>query len=151
MPISRRLALSVVLASLFLSGIASIVNQVVWQRGLKIFLGGSETISSMVVVLVFMLGLGLGAALMGAWSRRAANPLRAFGLVEASLCAVNALIAFLLALDLSESIYGVQRLAVATGVPLRVVYGTGALLLLLPPTVLMGATLPIASEACSVS
>jgi hypothetical protein len=32
---------------------------------LKIFLGGSETISTMVVVLVFMMGLGIGATWMG--------------------------------------------------------------------------------------
>jgi hypothetical protein len=32
---------------------------------LKIFLGGSETISAMVVVLVFMMGLGIGATWMG--------------------------------------------------------------------------------------
>ena len=148
MAFSRKLAFAVVLGSLFLSGIASIVNQVVWQRALKIFLGGSETISSMVVVLVFMMGLGLGAALMGAWSRRVANPLLGFALVEASLGAVNTLIASLLSFDLSESIYGVQRLAVATGFPLQAVYTAGALAVLLPPTVLMGATLPIASEAC---
>ena len=52
------------LGALFASGVAGVVNQVVWQRALKIFLGGSETLSSMVVVLVFMLGLGLGAALL---------------------------------------------------------------------------------------
>jgi spermidine synthase len=145
---SNRLALGVVLGCLFLSGTASIINQVVWQRGLKVFLGGSESISSMVVVLVFMLGLGLGAAATGARARRLVNPLRVFGWVELALCVVNASIAFLLSLDLSESIYGVQRLAVATGIPLRAVYAVGALLLLLPPTVLMGATLPVASEGC---
>ena len=57
--------LAITLAALFLSGVAGITNQVVWQRGLKIFLGGSETLSSLVVVLVFMLGLGIGAGGMG--------------------------------------------------------------------------------------
>ena len=52
--------------SLFASGLASLVNQVVWQRALKIFLGGSEALSSMVVVFVFILGLGLGSMYMGA-------------------------------------------------------------------------------------
>jgi hypothetical protein len=46
---------------LFLSGAGGLVNQVVWQRALKIFLGGSETISSMIVVLVFLGGLGIGS------------------------------------------------------------------------------------------
>lgn len=148
MPNSRILALIAVLGALFLSGTASIVNQVVWQRGLKIQLGGSESISSMIVVLVFMLGLGLGAALMGSWARRVDRPLRIFASIELALCLVNLLIAGLFALDLSESIYAVQRLALSTGLPLRLIYALAALLVLLVPTVLMGATLPIASETC---
>ncbi len=51
-----------VFSALFISGVASILNQVMWQRALKIFLGGSEALSSMVVVLVFRLGPGAGAA-----------------------------------------------------------------------------------------
>jgi spermidine synthase len=136
------------LVALFLSGVASVVNQVVWQRALKIFLGGSETISSMIVVLVFLLGLGLGAAWMGMRSRNLAHPLRVFGLVELGLFGVNILIAVLLSLDLSETVYGAQRIAQSAGIPLRVVYALGSMLVLLPPTFLMGATLPVASEAC---
>ena len=57
-------------AGLVCSGVAGIVNQVVWQRALKVVLGGSETLSSMIVVLVFLGGLGLGSALA---SRRASS------------------------------------------------------------------------------
>jgi spermidine synthase len=144
----QRGLIAVVLVALFLSGVASVVNQVVWQRALKIFLGGSETISSMIVVLVFLLGLGLGAAWMGMRSRNLAHPLRVFGLFELGLCGVNVLIAVLLSLDLSETVYGAQRIAQSAGIPLRVVYALGSMLVLLPPTLLMGATLPVASEAC---
>ena len=45
---------------LVFSGAAGLINQVVWQRALKLYLGGSEIISALVVVLVFMLGLGCG-------------------------------------------------------------------------------------------
>lgn len=140
--------LLVVLAALLLSGVASILNQVLWQRALKIFLGGTESISAMVVVLVFMLGLGIGSALAGARARRIRDPLRAFGLVEIALFFANAGVALLLTLDLGESVYAAQRFAVAAQIPRRVVYGIGALVLLLPPTILMGATLPLAAEAC---
>jgi spermidine synthase len=141
-------ALRLVLGALFLSGVASIVNQVVWQRALKIFLGGSEAISAMVVVLVFMLGLGIGAGIAGVRARRLRNPLRAFGQVELGLFAVNSTIAVLLSLDLGESLHAAQRLALSAGISLRFVYAVGALALLLPPTILMGATLPLAAEAC---
>jgi len=135
-----------VLAALFVSGVASIINQVVWQRALKIFLGGSEALSSMVVVLVFMLGLGLGAAYMATRIHQRSHPLLAFGVIELLLAVINVSIACLLSLDLSESVYAAQRLAVSAGVPLRLVYGVSALIVLLPPTFLMGITLPLASE-----
>jgi spermidine synthase len=135
-----------VLAALFTSGVASIINQVVWQRALKIFLGGSEALSSMVVVLVFMLGLGLGAVYMATRIHKWSHPLLAFGLIELLLAVINVSIAWLLSLDLSESVYAAQRLAVSAGIPLRLVYGVSALIVLLPPTFLMGITLPLASE-----
>ena len=88
-PRGRPGAVALVLLALFLSGVASVVNQVVWQRALKVFLGGSETISSMVVVLVFMLGLGIGAGVMGARIGSSAHPLRTFAALELTLALVN--------------------------------------------------------------
>ena len=143
-----RLPWIALLSGLVLSGVAGIVNQVVWQRALKLFLGGSETLSAMIVVLVFLFGLGTGAGLAGRVAGRAANPLRALAAVEVGLALVNIGVATLLALDLTESVYAVQRVALSVGLPLRGVYAAAALVLLLPPTVLMGATLPLASEAC---
>jgi spermidine synthase len=136
------------MVGLVLSGTAGIVNQVLWQRALKIFLGGSETLSAMVVVLVFLLGLGAGAAIAGRIVPRLANPLRALALVELGLALANAAVMWLLGLDITESVYAMQRLAVSSGVPLRGVYALCAALLLALPTLLMGATLPLASEGC---
>ena len=148
MPSPHRKSLTATFLALFLSGVAGVMNQVLWQRGLKIFLGGSETISAMIVVLVFMLGLGVGAALAGRWAKRSSHPLRTFASLELGLLVVNVLIAFLLAADLTESVYAMQRLALSAGLPLRVLYAIASLLVLLPPTMLMGATLPVATEAC---
>jgi spermidine synthase len=133
--------------ALALSGVAGLVNQVVWQRALKIFLGGSETLSAMVVVLVFMGGLGLGSALAGRSAERWPRPLAALAAVEGALGLVTAAVAVLLGLDVSETVYAVQRTALSLGLPLRAVYAVGAGVLLLPPTLLMGATLPLASES----
>ncbi|MFT4977887.1 MAG: spermidine synthase [Myxococcota bacterium] len=133
--------------ALVCSGVAGIVNQVVWQRALKVVLGGSETLSSMIVVLVFLLGLGLGALIASGRAARLTNPLRALAGVELLLAAVNAAVAVVLGLDISETVYAVQRVALASGIPLRAVYAAGAGLALLPPTLLMGATVPLASEA----
>jgi len=43
--------LSVLFLALFLSRSAGLINQVVWQRALKVFLGGSEALSSMTMIL----------------------------------------------------------------------------------------------------
>lgn len=146
MPVSSRRWFALVLG-LIASGIAGIVNQVAWQRGLKVVLGGSETLSSMVVVLVFLGGLGLGAALASSRASRSRNPLRSLAWIEAGLVCVNAVVAVVLGLDVSETVYAVQRLAVAVGLPLRLVYALAAGLVLAGPTLLMGATIPLASEA----
>lgn len=145
MPSGPLLAL---LVGLVLSGVAGVLNQVLWQRALRVFLGGSETLSAMVVVVVFLGGLGVGAALAARRVGRLGSPLRALAGVELALGLVNLLVALILGLDLTESVYGAWRLAAEVGLPLRLVYGTAATLLLLPPTVLMGATVPLAGAAC---
>lgn len=136
------------LLGLAFSGVAGIVNQVVWQRALKLFLGGSETLSAMIVVVVFLFGLGAGAALasrrVGQWR----DPLRALALIELGLALSNGVVALILGLDLTESVYAMQRLAQGLGLPLRLVYGVVSAAVLLVPTVLMGATVPVASAGC---
>lgn len=145
MPAGPLLAL---LAGLVLSGVAGVLNQVLWQRALRVFLGGSETLSAMVVVVVFLGGLGLGAAVAARRVGRVRSPLLALALVEGGLALTNLLVAFVLGLDLTHSIYGAWRVAAEAGIPLRLVYGLAATVLLLPPTVLMGATVPLAGAAC---
>ncbi len=141
-----RLLLVPLFAALFLSGVAAIVNETVWQRALKVYLAGCESTSAMIVVLTFMLGLGAGSLCMGLIAHRIRNPLRALALVEFALFAVNIAIAGALAIDISESVYSFQRLAISLGIPLRLVYGISAAAVLLLPCSLMGITMPLVSE-----
>jgi spermidine synthase len=142
------ICLLILLLSLLVSGFAGLVNQVVWQRALKLYLGGSESLSTMTVVLVFMLGLGAGSLLVSRRTAGLRNPAAVLAALELLLLVVNLLIAGLLRLDLSESVYSFQRIALAAGVPLRVVYVAAAVLLLTPPCLMMGMTLPVGSELC---
>jgi len=141
-------SLLVLLAGLVLSGVAGLLNQVLWQRALRVYLGGSETLAAMVVVVVFLAGLGIGAALAARRCAGLRSPLLALALVEAALGLANLGVAGLLGLDLTHSVYAAWRLAAEVGLPLRLVYGIAATVLLLPPTVLMGATVPLAGAAC---
>lgn len=133
--------------ALLASGTAGLVNEAVWQRSLQRFLGGNETISSMIVVLVFMAGLGFGSLWMSRRMGRVRDPLRALAFVELSLCAVNHVIRVILGSSLGDSVFQFQRMAVSSGVPLPVLYMLSAAVVLFIPCWLMGATMPLAAEA----
>ena len=143
---TRRLAVLLVGLALLSSGAAGLCNQVIWQRALKIFLGGSETISSMIVVLVFMAGLGVGSIWMGRRTASLKDPLRTFMVVETSLCVANLAVCMILQSDLGDSVFALQSLAVGLGIPLKLLYAISATLILAIPCLLMGATMPLAAE-----
>jgi predicted membrane-bound spermidine synthase len=128
-PRANLLAISVIF---FLSGFSALIYQITWQRALfSIF--GINVEATTVVVSGFLLGLGLGSLIGGRLSRTKALPLLAlFGLIE-----------------LSIGLFGVVSLHVFHWVGERTLglstFGTAAATigLLLAPTLLMGATLPI--------
>jgi len=112
-----------------LSGATALVYQVIWVRMLGLVVGHS-VLAVAVVVATYMAGLGLGARLAGGAAQRASRPLVGYGLLEIGIG--------LFALS-SPAV-----MALAASVP---VSGTPQLLLgglaLLPPTLAMGATLPL--------
>ena len=140
-----------VAVALFCSGASALVNEVVWQRSLTRFLGGSETTSSMLVVLVFMFGLGAGSIVTARRAKRLVNPLRAFAVVEGVLAVLNTGVCLLLRSDLTDAIYRFQVVAAASGIPISLLFALSTGVILLAPCVVMGATMPLASEICQRS
>lgn len=127
---------NLLLSALFLcSGMPALIYQVVWQRALFSIYGvNAESVA--VVVSAFMLGLGLGS-LAGGWlsARFPRQGILIFGLAELGIAA------FGLA---SLRIFGWAAAYTAGGNLLSVIVFSFALLLI--PTMLMGATLPILVE-----
>ncbi|MCA9488387.1 MAG: fused MFS/spermidine synthase [Myxococcales bacterium] len=124
----------------FLSGATSLVWQTVWERQLHLLLGTSG-IALATVLAAFMAGLGIGGALGGRW--RPDRPLRAYAVLEAAIGAYA--LVFPSLLHLATPLY----LLVHRGPLEAVAEPVEALLaaiLLLPPTVAMGATLPLLSR-----
>ena len=84
----------------FLSGISGLIYQVIWVRMFgNVF--GNTIYSASIVVAVFMLGLGAGSYLVGAWADRryVARPdslLRAYGNVELLIAVMGLAIAAVL-------------------------------------------------------
>jgi spermidine synthase len=131
-----------VAALFFFSGCTSLVYQVLWMRELSLFFG-SDVYSAAVVLSCFMAGLSLGSFAIGHRAERLARPLRGYGLCEIGigLCALAFGAALDALLPLHQSIYRgwfdaepwryqLFRLSVAA-------------VMLLIPTSLMGATLPL--------
>jgi spermidine synthase len=116
----------------FFSGFPALIYQLVWQRSLfRIFGVNSESVT--IVVTAFMLGLGLGS-LCGGWISRRSNlkPLLLLGAIELATAAFG-----LVSLQIFEQVG-----ARVADLPLPALAAINLVLVLLP-TLLMGATLPI--------
>jgi spermidine synthase len=141
--VPRRLLAGVV-ACFFLSGATGLVYEVLWIRMLGLVFG--HTVFAVTTVLTaFMAGLGLGSWVFGRIADRQARPLRVYGLLEIGIGVFCLLVPVLL--PVVESVYR----ALARGLGLSFLAFSLAqfaliLVLFLPPTTLMGATLPILSR-----
>ena len=131
----------IVLAFFFFSGAFSLVYELSWVRMLT-FVFGSTVLSASTVVSVYMGGLGLGAWLAGRKSTRISRPVRTYGLIEISL-AIYVLTTPLL---FSYVLPVFDKFRPETVVELSLVRFAVSCALLLFPTLLMGATLPILAK-----
>lgn len=141
----RRPSGFVILCLLFLlSGACGLTYQVLWLRLLALVFGVTVHAASTVLA-SFMAGLALGALLAERIARRR-NPLQVFAVLEAGI-AVSALATPAL-LALVAGVYRPLSTAVPDSLALLTVarFVCSAAVLLLP-TMLMGATLPVLSQA----
>ncbi|MDP4645906.1 MAG: fused MFS/spermidine synthase [Akkermansiaceae bacterium] len=127
---------------LLISGICSLVYQVVWIREFRVIFGG--TTGAMAAVLaVFMGGLGFGGALLGRRVEVSSRPLKFYAFVECGI-ALSAAITPLL-LVWVRSLYFTTGGETSLGYPLATLLRIGMTLVVIGlPCFLMGGTLPAA-------
>ena len=125
--------LSFVVHGVFIvSGVAALLYQLIWQRSLLV-LYGSNTESVAMIVSAFLVGLGFGSLAGGAISqRKGINLVAAFSIIE--------LLIGLYGLVSLRLFRWVGDLTLRAG---TLETGVFAFALVLVPTVLMGATLPL--------
>ncbi|EPX60794.1 hypothetical protein D187_001443 [Cystobacter fuscus DSM 2262] len=130
---------------LFGSGFCALVYQTAWQRELRLIFGAS-TAASAAVLAIFMGGLGLGGALLGARVDRHKRPLAFYADLELliSLSAAVTPLLVVLARTLYVTLGGTVSLGLGVGTLIRLLLST---LVLAVPTLLMGGTLPAAARA----
>ncbi len=134
------------------SGAASMIYEVSWIRVLTIVLGGS-TYAFTVMLAAVILGIAIGSALVAALPRLARSGLGAFGLLEVSVAFV--VLAMVPIYNRLSYIY----VKMAAGIPREPEAYPQFLLIgfllcvavMLIPTVLLGATFPLATRLASRS
>ena len=132
---------SVVLSCFFLSGASGLILELLWTRMLTLVFG-STALAVSTVLTAYMGGLGLGSYLAGKWADRLKDPVRAYAFAEAAIgvyaLAVPWIIGFYPGLNQwLWATFGDRYTLLSV---LRFLASAG---LLIVPTTLMGATLPI--------
>jgi spermidine synthase len=123
------------------SGCSALIYEIVWYQLLQLVIG-SSAVSLSVLLATFMGGLCLGSlALPRIRSLAGRHPLRVYALIEMGIGICGILVLF--GMPLVDRVYVA---AVGHGLPAMLLRAVVAAACLLPPTVLMGASLPAASR-----
>ena len=139
-------AVKLVIATFAIQGFASLAYEIIWMRILALILDGSTYAFSIVLATV-LLGIALGSALVSPLMSRNLPWLRIYALLQAGVagCALLGLIAF-------TRVYGIMaRLGEIPALRPAVDSQYGwmlivALVAVLPPMLLLGASFPIAAR-----
>jgi spermidine synthase len=124
------------------SGCSALIYEIVWYQLLQLVIG-STAISLGVLLATFMGGLCIGSLLLPRYiaSRKPMHPLRAYGLIELGIGAFG-----ILELALMPLVDTIYASAVAHGMPSILFRAVVCAVCLLPPTILMGASLPAIAQ-----
>ncbi len=118
------------------SGLAALIYEIVWFQLLELVIG-SSAVSLSVVLATFMGGTCLGSLIFPRLVSAKQHPLRVYAVIEIGIGVLGILV--LLLMPLAAGLYTAWSGDGLRGLLLR---GLVAAACLLPPTVLMGATLP---------
>jgi spermidine synthase len=123
------------------SGCSALIYEIVWYQLLQLVIG-STAISLGVLLATFMGGLCLGSlTLPRILSAQKQHPLRVYAKVELGIALCGVLVLFAMPL-----LDGVYTAAVGHGMPAILLRAVISAVCLLPPTFLMGASLPAAAR-----
>ena len=137
---TARRALPALLLLFVGSGCAALIYEIVWFQLLQLVIG-SSAVSLGVLLGTFMGGMCLGSLFLARVISRRPHPLRVYACLELGIALVGVLLLF--GMPLLGGIYIAWGGSGVGGILLR---GVAASVCLLPPTLLMGATLPAMSR-----
>lgn len=129
----------------FLSGFAGLIYQAAWANYLGLVFGTSY-LAVATVLAAYMFGLAVGGFLASIYLSRIKYPVRVYGFLEGGIALSALAVPLLIAIaqGFYFLIYGGQPVPVsAQGISQPVFFLMASFLILLVPTVAMGATLPL--------
>lgn len=134
----------IVVLLFILSGLSSLIYQVIWTRYL-VFVFGSTSFASSTVLAVFMGGLALGSFVAGRFADKIKNPFLWYGILE-GVIGLFALIApslFDMFVPFYRMLWQSMHLSV---LPFSLIRFAVVTAILITPTACMGATLPLLAK-----
>ena len=130
-------------AAFVLSGAAGLMYESIWSRYLGLFVGHSAG-AQVIVLVIYLGGMSLGAAVAARYSQRVREPLLGYAAVE--------VLVGIIGLGFHEAFVGMSAFAYSTifpalagGPALALVKWSLAALLILPQSLLLGSTFPLMS------
>jgi spermidine synthase len=139
-----RNAARVILLCFFLSGASGLIYQVVWVREL-VLVFGATTFAVSTVLTAFMGGLALGSFWCGRRAERLIRPLRLYGFLEIGIGLYGLAVPLIFA-TLTSVYHSFWQWLHLSFLALSIVRFLFASAVLILPTALMGATLPVLSS-----
>ena len=126
------------------SGASSLALELVWTR-LFAHVFGTTTLALSTVVATFMAGLALGSHLASRWADRSQSPLLLYATAEVGVGIYALFVPAMLGLFSHSGLLAYDTFG-AGGIGVAIARFLVSALVLLPPTTLMGATLPLLSR-----
>ncbi len=118
------------------SGCSALIYEIVWYQALQLAIG-STSVSLGVLLATFMGGLCIGSLWFPRLRISGQHPLRVYAIIELCIAALAILVQFSMPL-----INRVYFAGAESGLPGMLLRGLVAAICMLPPTILMGASLP---------
>ncbi|MCB1100837.1 MAG: hypothetical protein KDL10_00650, partial [Kiritimatiellae bacterium] len=128
----------------FFSGFAALIYQVLWFRYTG-FIFGNTVYAAGTVITAFMIGLAIGARVFGRWAPKLRRPVAMFGALEIAISAYALCMPYLFGQVQIAYRWFYQNVSTDMGSLTLVRFGL-AIGIMLVPTILMGATLPVLSQ-----
>lgn len=138
-----------VLLCFVLSGLAALLYQTAWIREFS-FVFGTSSIAVAAVLSAYMGGLAIGAFCAGRWLSRIRRPIFVYGVLEAGIAASALAVPYAIRAATGlcrELLGGHETLPPEGGTAVLAFFVAASFLILMVPTALMGATLPLLARS----